>query len=155
MSLVFDSSCGTQVELLERSITIGDGTVYHWDDPGIGGLGIPEVRDNDVVLGHSDGSVGQNDFYQPRLITMPLLIGDGGPDKALSIQQYRTLETAWLKSMFDLTLAVTEPGPDHSFYYGRPTSIRRDMTLFQTDLCNLIRCFLTFRCPNPTRYQGS
>lgn len=152
---ILDTDCGTQVELLERSFVIGDATPYHWDTQGIGGLGIPTVRDNDVVLGHADGSVGQNDFYNPRVITLPILIGDGGPDKVLSIQQYRTLETAWLKSMYDLTLAVTEPGPDYSFYYGRPTIAQRDMSMFQTDLCNLIRVQLTFRCPNPQRYQGS
>lgn len=152
---ILDTDCGTQAELIERGFVIGDATPYHWDTQGLGGLGVPDVRNNDVVLGHADGSVGQNDFYQPRVIQLPIIIGDGGPDKALSIQQYRTLETAWLKSMFDLTLSVTEPGPDHSFYYGRPTVAQRDMSMFQTDLCNIIRVLLTFRCPNPQRYQGS
>lgn len=155
MTLVYDADCGTQVELVERAFLLGDATPYHFDTQGITGLGIPDVRNNDVVLGHADGSVGQNDFYLPRVITIAIIIGDGGPDKALSVQQYRTLETAWLKSMFDLTLAVTEPGPDYSFYYGRPTSVTRDLSLWQTDLCNIIRCLLTFRCPNPARYQGS
>ena len=151
---VYDVDCSTQAELLERSFVIGDGTPYICDG-GIDGLGIPDVRNNDVELGHADGSVGQNDFYRPRIITLPIIIGDGGPDKALSIAQWRALEAAWFKSMFDLTLAITEPGPDHSYYYGRPNGVTRDMSLFQNDRCNIIRARISFRCPNPTRYQGS
>lgn len=154
LASIYDSDCSTQCELIERSFVFGDGTPYIFNGP-ITGLGVPDVRNNDVVLGHMDGSVGQNDFYQPRVITIPILIGDGGTDKGLSVTEFRTLETAWAKSMFDLTLAVTEPGPDSSFYYGRPSGAQRDLTMFQTDRTNLIRVLLTFRCPNPVRYQGS
>jgi len=154
MSL-YDVACSTQVELIERGIVLGDDTPYHFTGQGVEGLGWPDVRNNDVTLGHADGDIGQNDFYRPRIITISLMIGDGTADKVLSIQQYRTLETAWAKSMIDLTLAVTEPGPDNSFYYGRPNGLVRDLSLFQTDLNNIIRVRLSFRCPNPIRYAGS
>ena len=159
MSLTYDVDCSTIVALYEpngtlRGPMVGDSTPYHWDG-GIEGLGVPDVRNNDVELGHADGSVGQNDFYRPRIITLPLLIGDGGTDKAQSIAEWRALEAGWFKSMYDLTLSVTEPGPDHSFYYGRPNGITRDMTMFQNDETNLIRARIVIRCPNPLRYQGS
>lgn len=156
---VYDVDCSTQVALYEpngmlRGPIVGDGTPYIFDG-GIEGLGIPDVRNNDVELGHADGSVGQNDFYRPRIIVLPLLIGDGGPDKGQSITEWRAIEAGWFKSMYDLTISVTEPGPDYSFYYGRPNGIVRDMSQFQNDLCNLIRVRITLRCPNPQRYQGS
>lgn len=147
--------CAGTMELVERSITIGDGTAYAWDNQGrITGLGNPQTRNSDVAKGQGDGDVPQHDFYGPRLLTMPVSIAPAPGEsttKAAIWALWRTLENAWTKSFdVDLTLIHTEPGHVDT-YIGRPDSCALDDTLWRQGM-PVLRVLLAFRCSDPTRY---
>lgn len=149
-----DETCAGTMELIERSITIGDGTNYAWDGP-ITGLGTPEVRDNDVDKGHGDGAVGQLDWYAKRPIGMPVSIAPPpgtNPSKADLWQLWLDLKTAWqrVNDGTDLTLEHTEVGFTVQ-YRGRPSGCVLDDSLWRKGM-PVLRVLLTFRCPDPNEY---
>jgi len=146
--------CAGTVELLERSIVIGDGTDYAWDGS-TSGFGTPEVRNNDVEKGHADGAVGQHDFYQVRLLTMPVSIAPATGEtvtRAQLWQRWLTLKAAWAKQGdgTDITLEHTEVG-FVTQYLGRPNGCVLNDIDWRAGR-PLLRVLLSFRCPDPTEY---
>lgn len=153
MAIAADESCAGTFELVERSITIGDGTDYAFDGSPEG-LGNPEVRDNDVDKGHADGAITQHDFYQKRIITIPISIAPApgsGDSKSTIWGRWLTLQAAWAKSFdTDLTLVHTEVGSTTT-YFGRPTAVTLDQTAWRRGM-PVLRALLAFRCGDPTGY---
>jgi len=141
------------MELIERSIIVGDGTNYAWDGA-ISGLGL-EVRDNDVDKGHGDGAVAQLDWYPKRTITMPVSIAPppgSSPSRADLWQLWLDLKVAWARvgDGVDLTLEHTEVG-FVTQYVGRP----RGAVLNDIDWRSgrpLLRVLLTFTATDPNEH---
>lgn len=132
-----------------RSLTLGDDTPYRLGP--IKGLGIPDVRDNDVERGHADGDVGQNDHYAPRQLLFQITIGPpDSPDVDTVWDNWDTLEVAWTKSNIDLPLTVTTGGRTWTFL-GRP----RGLVLDDTSISKgdpILRGQAAFKGLDPTRY---
>jgi len=132
-----------------RTLTLGDDTPYRLGP--IKGLGIPDVRDNDVERGHADGDVGQNDFYAPRQLLFQITIGPpGSPDVETVWDNWDALEVAWGLSNTDLPLTVTTGGRTWTFI-GRP----RGIVLDDTSIAKgdpLLRAQAAFKGLDPTRY---
>jgi hypothetical protein len=153
MAIDADVSCAGTFELVGRSITIGDGTDYAFDGT-TSGLGNPEVRDNDVDKGHGDGAITQHDFYQKRVITIPISIAPAPGEtatKATIWGRWLTLKAAWAKSFdVDLELVHDEVGFSVS-YFGRPTAVTLDDSLWRRGL-PVLRVLLAFRCGDPAEY---
>lgn len=145
--------CAGTVTIVERSITIGDGTDYAWDGS-TQDYGNTQVRNNDVPKGHGDGDVSQHDFYAPRMFMFPISIAPApneSPTRAQLWARWTTLRDAWARSFdTDLTLQVVEPG-ETSQYLGRPNACTPDLTGWRKGQ-PLIRVLLAFRCADPTRY---
>lgn len=142
------------MELVERSITLGDGTDYAWDGA-VTGLGEPEVRNYDVDKGHGDGATPQHDFLQTRIIVLPVSIAPAPGESVTRAQiwaRWITLRTAWAKSFTtDLHLVHTEAGGTTDTYIGRPSGAALDDSRWRKGM-PVLRAALTFRCPDPTRY---
>lgn len=146
------SADGVTVTL--RAITIGDGTDYCWGSSGIGGLGEPQVRNNDVVRGAADGSVGQNDYRDVRHLTFDLVIGPK-PDGSLLapaavVAAADALVAQWYVSTVDVVLTVDLFG-SLSTFLGRPDGCQLDPSGLLKGT-RTIRALAAFRCPDPTRY---
>lgn len=152
-ALAADASCAGTMELVERSITIGDGTDYAWDGQ-ITGLGEPDVRNTDVDKGHGDGAVPQHDFYGTRVLSLPVSIAPApgeSANRATLWARWTTLRTAWAKSFdVDLTLEHTEVGSVDT-YIGRPNGVTLDDSMWRRGM-PVLRVLLSFRCSDPTRY---
>lgn len=153
MAIDADPTCAGTFELVERSFTLGDGTDYAFDGT-VSGLGVPDVRNNDVDKGHADGAITQHDFYNTRSITIPISIAPATGESVTRAQiwaRWRVLETAWAKSYdVDLTLVHTEVG-DVSTYFGRPSGVALDDGAWRRGM-PVLRAILAFRCGDPTRY---
>lgn len=147
------TDCAGTVSIIERSITVGDGTDYAWDGD-TSGLGNMQARNNDVPKGHGDGDVTQHDFYAPRMITLPVSIAPApgeSPSRTVLWARWMTLRDAWVRSFdVDLTLEHVEPG-ETAQYLGRPDACTPDLTAWRQGQ-PLIRVLLAFRCGDPTRY---
>lgn len=74
--------------------SMGAGTAYEVRPEGIQGvLGAPTIRTSDVARGHADGAVAGFDYYDGRLITIPVtVLGDTPADCREKIQ---ALTAAW------------------------------------------------------------
>lgn len=149
-----DPECAGTMELIERSITVGDGTDYAWDGQ-IDGLGLPDIRNNDVDKGHADGATGQHDFYAVRTITMPVSIAPATGESVTRAQlwaRWLTLKAAWAKQGdgTDLTLEHTEVGYVTQ-YLGRPNGCTLNDLEWRRGM-NVLHVLLSFRCPDPTEY---
>jgi hypothetical protein len=153
MAVDADPGCAGTFELITRSIIVGDGTDYAFDGL-VDGLGNPEVRDNDVDKGHADGAITQHDFYQKRLIAIPVSIAPAPGEsvsKATLWARWLTLKTAWIKSYdVDLELVHDEVGFTTS-YFGRPTAVTLDDSLWRRGM-PVLRVLLAFRCGDPAEY---
>jgi hypothetical protein len=135
--------------ILIRGLLLGDDTPYHLGP--VSGLGIPDAKSYDVTRGHADGDVGQNDYYQPRPLLVPITIG---PPETTTIDEawdrWDTFEIAWTKSNIDLPLVITLPGRVWTFL-GRPRGAIVDDTRTAVGDA-LLRIQASFRCLDPTRY---
>lgn len=81
-----------------RGHTVGDGTVWCWDELGIDGLGTPPVRASDVPRGHADGDVPGRDTYGPRVLTLHVVSGPPQvPDMDTAWAEFELLAAAWAK----------------------------------------------------------
>lgn len=153
MAVAADVTCAGTFELIERSITVGDGTDYAFDGR-VDGLGEPQVRNSDVDKGHGDGATSQHDFYTTRVIQIPVSIAPApneNPSRATLWARWTTLRTAWEKSFGDvLTLEHVEVGSVDT-YVGRPDFATLDDTAWRSGQ-PLLRVLLGFRCSDPTRY---
>jgi len=149
-----DEGCAGTVELIERDIMVGDGTDYAWDGQ-TDGLGLPEIRNNDVEKGHADGSTGQHDFYNARVISLPVSIAPAVGEtvtRAQLWQRWLDLKTAWAKQGdgTDLTLEHVEVGFTTQ-YRGRPNGCVLNDIEWRRGM-NVLHVLLSFRCPDPTEY---
>jgi hypothetical protein len=153
MAVDADPSCAGTFELVERSLTIGDGTDYAFDGV-VSGLGVPDVRNNDVDKGHGDGAITQHDFYQTRSITIPISIAPAPGESASKSTiwgRWLTLKAAWAKSFdVDLTLVHDEVGFPTT-YFGRPSGATLDDSLWRKGM-PVLRVLLAFRCGDPAEY---
>jgi len=153
MAVDADPGCAGTFELLTRSIIVGDGTDYAFDGK-VDGLGVPEVRNNDVDKGHGDGAITQHDFYQTRPITIPVSIAPAPGEtvsKATIWGRWLTLKTAWQKSYdVDLELVHTEVGFVTN-YFGRPSGAVLDDAAWRAGM-PVLRVLLAFRCGDPAEY---
>lgn len=109
-----------------EGFVMGAGTAYEVKPEGIGGiLGSPSMRTNDVDRGHDDGVVAGFDYYDARLITIPLtVIGD---DAADCLSKVGALRVGWsrVEGLDELTLVVSLWGEDYTFV-GRPREVTED-----------------------------
>lgn len=158
-----DDDCAATMRLVDREVmsgdaaTIGDGTFYAWDG-GIGGLGDPEIHNNDVDKGHGDGAVQQHDFYMTRIITMPVSIAPVPGESANPVSIKPTLWTRWLdmkaawQRSFDTNLSLehTETGAVVT-YIGRPNGIVLDRSAWDAGK-PLLRALISFRCGDPLEH---
>jgi hypothetical protein len=153
MAVEADETCAGTFELVTRSIVVGDGTDYAFDGA-VSGIGVPEVRNNDVDKGHGDGAITQHDFYQTRPITIPISIAPAPGEsvtRAQIWQRWLTLKAAWAKSYdVDLELVHTEVGFTTS-YFGRPNGVALDDSLWRRGM-PVLRVLLGFRCGDPAEY---
>ena len=134
-----------------RALTIGTGTDYEFESPGITGLGNPPTRTADQPRGHLSGDVGGDDVLEKRVITIPVAIlgseTDGGVDCRTKL---RTLQTAWRPSSTNIDLALSIAGQSFT-YSGRPRGCEADTELLGKGVC---RVLLTFEALTPYA-QGS
>ena len=153
MAIDADPTCAGTFELVDRSITIGDGTDYAFDGQ-VQGLGVPEVRNNDVDKGHGDGAITQHDFYQTRVIQIPVSIAPAPGESASRSTiwgRWLTLKAAWAKSFaVDLELVHNEVGFTTS-YFGRPSGAALDDSAWRRGM-PVLRVLLSFRCGDPAEY---
>lgn len=111
-----------------RGLTVGVGTSYVIDEPGISGLGVPPTKTADTVLDQRDGSSGAPDWLDVRVLTIPLIILGTDQDDAFNL--LAALNTAWLPTNdgVDLDLALTLPGWGDVVLVGRPRGVDVDAT---------------------------
>lgn len=103
---------------------MGAGTVYEVSESGIGGLlGSPSIKTSDVSRGHRDGSVAGYDYYDARLITIPVTVTGTTPQACLLATE--DLFDAWAPSNTNLLLTITLWGYTYRMY-GRPREVSED-----------------------------
>lgn len=133
-----------------EGFTVGEGTNYWLAGP-VTGLGHPGLRTGDVPRGHQDGSVGANDYFAARIISVP--VGFSATTVAATMTLADALLDAWVPSDSDLTLTVAL-GPGVSFVFeGRPGADGQSPA--ELDLGELFhsppvgKALLTFRALDP------
>lgn len=110
---------------------MGDGTSYQVRPDGIEGLlGSPPVRTSDVPKGHQDGSVAGFDYYDARLLTIPVtVLGDlAAPNVAADcLRKLEELTEAWeiVDDLTDLQLRIELWGRSY-VVAGRPRGVLED-----------------------------
>lgn len=105
------------------TVTLDGVTLSGGDRPGTGcltlppeGLGIPELRDNDVVYAQRDGVKHFSDWYEPRIITINAVVGGTScrcpscGDERVRVAQ---ILKAWSRKCEDVELVITPPCDPH------------------------------------------
>lgn len=110
------------------TVTLEGVTLSGGDQPGTGcltlppdGLGLPEIRDNDVVYAQRDGVRHFSDWYEPRIITLEVVVGGGCLPCGDERRQVSEIVKAWSRKCDDLELVVQppcEPDPDDRTFTG-------------------------------------
>lgn len=111
-----------------RGVTMGIGTGFRIDEPGIGGLGLPPIKTADTQLDGRDGSFGAPDFKDVRVLTIPLIVdADGDTDNLFNGLQI--LLDAWepAEDGVDLELGLTLPHWGDLVCVGRPRGCDIDL----------------------------
>lgn len=125
-----------------RGLTIGSSS-YPITEPGISGLGVPEIRAVDQPRGHLSGDVGGDDVLSKRVITIPT--GCNAADAAAAWTLLTALKTAWAPSYVDIPLVLSFAGVSLT-YNGRPRGLEADLA----DLSRgWVAVLLTFEALNP------
>ena len=132
-----------QLEL--RSLLTGAGTSYPLGEEGVGGLGEPEAKSHDTMLGHAPGSYLGRDYAGVRIITVPYLVKGTTPANTGTL--FGNLRTAWATSETNLPLHLGLPGFGKLSVQGRPRGLFCDMSQQKH---SLIRAMATFVCGDPT-----
>lgn len=134
-----------------RSLTMGTGTDYIIEEPGITGLGTPDTKTADSVLGARDGSFGAPDFLDVRVITIPILIL--GADAADAFDKLDALNAAWepCRDGVDIDLDLSLPGRDVTLV-GRPRGVVDDCSEMGQ---GTIRALCRFDGLDPNFHTGS
>ncbi len=117
--------------------------------PGIGGVGEPTPKSQDVALNHADGAYGGPDYRSPKVITVPILIEE--PTAAAAMAVFDTLMTAWAPTTTDVELHLRLPGWGHVKYLGRPRGLAEDFSLMPEGVIN---CMGTFVALSPARLSA-
>lgn len=135
-----------------RSFTMGTGTDYVIEEPGITGLGVPQTKTADTQLDGRDGSFGAPDFNDVRVITIPILIL--GTDAGDAFNKLATLSDAWepARDGVDLDLVLTLPGWGATVLVGRPRGVVDDCELMGQ---GTIRALCRFDALDPAYQVGS
>lgn len=129
-----------------RSLTMGTGTSYAIEEPGIVGLGVPTTKTADTQLDGRDGSFGAPDFNDVRVITIPIVIL--GTDAADAFNKLDNLNDAWqpARDGVDLDLVLTLPGWGEVVLVGRPRGVVDDCALMGS---GIIRALCRFDALDP------
>lgn len=111
------------------TVTLDGVTLSGGDQPGTGcltlppdGLGLPEIRDNDVVYAQRDGVRHFSDWYEPRIVTLEVTVG-GGACRGCGDERRAVADIvkAWSRKCDDVELVVSppcEPDPDDRTFTG-------------------------------------
>lgn len=105
---------------------MGADTAYEVKPEGIGGLiGSASMRTNDVSRGHDDGVVAGYDYYDARLVTIPVTVL--GDDAADCLDKVAALRIAWSRvdDLSLLTLVIGLWGQEYTLE-GRPREVTED-----------------------------
>lgn len=111
----------------------------------IEGLGAPDVKTQDVPYAGRDGSAGNPDFNDVRLITIPAMIRSATPEDATTA--FAALQSAWAPVAADVDLTFQLPGPVKPEVHGRPRGFTEDFSLVYR---GVIKVLLRFDCLDPT-----
>ena len=109
-----------------EGFAMGEGTDYHINESGIRGIfGTPGIRTNDVSKGHADGTVVGYDYYDARLITIPVTVV--GSTASACIAKLETLRDEWALAtdLALLTLEINLWGDTYA-WEGRPRAVTED-----------------------------
>lgn len=123
------------------TVTLEGITLSGGDRPGTGclllppdGLGLPEIRNNDVTYAGRDGVRHFADWYEPRIITLSVVVGGNScrcpscGDERIRVAQ---ILKAWSRKCDDVELVITPPCDPHPIdrtytgpygFIGRPRS---------------------------------
>lgn len=103
-------------------ITLNGVTISGGDFPGVAcltlppeGLGLPELRTEDVTFPQRDGVRHFADWYEPRIITLEATVGAGSCCRGCGEERARVREIlkAWSRECDDTELVVHPPCPPH------------------------------------------
>lgn len=132
-----------QIEL--RGTLMGAATGFRITPPGIEGLGVPQVKDNDVELDGADGSYATRDYNAGRLVTVAFLVTAATQSAALA--RLRDLNTVWAPATSaDLQLHMRLPGWRFKVL-GRPRGVEQDISAARF---GVVKALASFFCPDPT-----
>lgn len=127
-----------------RTTLIGEGSDYGLEEPNVAGLGAAR-KTQMVDLKHDDGAYAGDSLDDVRVITIPVVIEDTASDAGTA---FKTLvQTVWAKSSTDIPLYGQMPGYGKFYVNGRPGPVDEDLSRAHF---GIIRCLLTFVCPDPT-----
>lgn len=108
-----------------RGLLMGRSTVYRFQTSPEG-LGLPDMRTNDLAWLAEDGAYGAGDWLQPRTVRARLWV-DAGSAQA-SEAAARTLVAAWAPSRTDLELQVRVADAQEYVLRGRPRRCEVDLS---------------------------
>lgn len=111
-----------------RTLTMGFGTQYRIDEPGISGLGQPPVKTADTQLDGRDGSFAAPDFKDVRAIIVPLILDGTSEDDCWTLAA--ALNDAWepAEDGVDLELGLSLPVWGDLVLVGRARGVELDLT---------------------------
>jgi hypothetical protein len=126
----------------------GRGTNGVWIEMGksVEGLGVPDVKTQDVEYARQDGSYANPDYLQVRQITIPCVMRITSTVAAV-MTNLKALTLAWVPVAADTDLAFQLPGWNKFYVNGRPRGAKVDLTDVQF---GAVRVLLRFDCPDPT-----
>lgn len=128
-----------QAEL--RTLVMGDGTNYPFDaEVGIGGLGMPPPKAQQVELFHEDGAYRAADFKNVRIVTIPFILG-GTPAEVFGWLD--DLNTAWeTTTASDVTLQLNLPFHGTLTLTGRPDGLEANAINSHFGLISAVGTFI-------------
>jgi hypothetical protein len=126
----------------------GNGGVYLQSNKNaVDGIGIPTPKTQDVKYWGRDGSYGNPDYNDVRIITITGFVRDKTGSVATAVTNYKNLLSAWAPINADTDLAFQLGGALKFYVNGRPRGITTDMTNIRAAV---IWVLLRFDCLNPT-----
>ncbi len=109
------------------------------------GLGVPDVKTQDVPYTRQAGSYANPDYLGMRLLTITAMVK--GADTTTMMTSFKALTLAWVPVAADTDLAFKMPAWNTFYVNGRPRGLKADMTQARQ---NVIHVMLRFDCPDPT-----
>lgn len=130
-----------------RTTLYGRTTSVLIDDPGVGGIGNPDAKTQDVDLPGRDGVYANPDYQQMRAVTIPVLLTSAPLSASTVMTTLKALMASWVVSTSDIPLVIQLPGFGKFKVLGRPRSLKPNLTQMSG---GLITADLRFDCPDPT-----